>query len=97
MYGVWSTGFSDGEAESAEQDQTAHMCSLILLHTLRKMNSMVANGSMGIDGPKVILFFFIYFIYFIYLLLFFFFLLKNSHNNNNNNNNNNCEKRRQNC
>ena len=27
-----------GEAESVEQDQTARMCSLILLYTLRKIN-----------------------------------------------------------
>ena len=29
---------SDKAAESAEQDQTAHICSLILLYTLRKIN-----------------------------------------------------------
>ena len=29
---------NEREAESAEQDQTARMCSLILLHTLRKIN-----------------------------------------------------------
>ena len=27
---------SDSEAKSAAQDQTAHMCSLVLLYTLRK-------------------------------------------------------------
>ena len=36
---------SDRETESAEQDQTARMCSLILLYTLRqkKRKVMVAN------------------------------------------------------
>ena len=41
---VMGWGFVDKKimiraAESAEQDQTARMCKLILLYTLRKMNS----------------------------------------------------------
>ena len=30
--------YTNKTAESAEQDQTARMCSLILLYTLRKIN-----------------------------------------------------------
>ena len=36
--GVLLTGMTDKTAESAEQDQPARMCRLILLYTLRKMN-----------------------------------------------------------
>ena len=36
--GVPSTETNDRIAESADQDQTAHTCSLILLWTLRKIN-----------------------------------------------------------
>ena len=32
------TEYNDGTAESAEQDQTARMCWLILVYTLRKIN-----------------------------------------------------------
>ena len=32
-------GFNDKGAESAEQDQTARMCSLILLYTLRRIDA----------------------------------------------------------
>ena len=32
---VLFTEFNDIVAESADQDQTAHMCSLILIYTLR--------------------------------------------------------------
>ena len=30
---------AESEAESEEQDQTAHMCSLILLYNLRQINA----------------------------------------------------------
>ena len=35
-------------AESVEQDQTASMCSLILLYTLRKRTSLVENSRRNI-------------------------------------------------
>ena len=35
--GVYMIHISDKAADSAEQDQTARRCSLILLYTLRKM------------------------------------------------------------
>ena len=44
-------------AKSAEQDQTAHMCSLILLHTLCNINSRsrtAENGiNIGIHDPEL--------------------------------------------
>ena len=41
---------TDGRiAESADQDQTARMCSLILIYTLRQNNSMVASGKIGVN------------------------------------------------
>ena len=40
------------EAESAEQDQTAHTCRLILLFTLRKINFMVPSGMEMVNKTK---------------------------------------------
>ena len=37
----------DKEKESAEQDQTARMCSLILLYTLRKINAYKRTAVQG--------------------------------------------------
>ena len=45
--GISLTEFHDETTESVEQDQTARMCRLILLYTLRKMNqSMARKGLM---------------------------------------------------
>ena len=39
MDGIPLIEFDDRTAESVEQDQTARMCRLILLYTIRKINS----------------------------------------------------------
>ena len=39
--GVSLIGISDRVVESADQDQTARMCRLILLYTLRERNSLM--------------------------------------------------------
>ena len=39
LYEFSMTEFNDRATESAEQDQTARMCSLILHYTIRKINS----------------------------------------------------------
>ena len=44
MNKVSSTEVDDRVAESAEQDQTARMCRLILLYSLRQNKPMTANG-----------------------------------------------------
>ena len=43
MLDVSLTEINDRTVESAEQDQTARMCRLILLYTLRKYKSMVRS------------------------------------------------------
>ena len=40
---------NDIATESAEQDQTARMCSLILLYTFPKNQSIIASGSIMFD------------------------------------------------
>ena len=37
-------GNNEGEAKSVEQDQTAQMCSLILIRALRKIKYMIAKS-----------------------------------------------------
>ena len=43
LVGVSLTDVNDRTADSVEQDQTARMCSLILLYTLRKITFVMAN------------------------------------------------------
>ena len=43
--GILCTEIKDRPVESAEQDQTARMCSLILLYTLRKMNKWLRTAT----------------------------------------------------
>ena len=39
LYGVSSTKINDRALENPEQDQTANICRLILLHTVREINA----------------------------------------------------------
>ena len=43
--GVSRAEITDKASESVERDQTARMCRLILIYTLRKNKSVVANGN----------------------------------------------------
>ena len=47
------TEINDISAESAEQDQTARMCSLILLYTLRKINPRSRTAGQGLQHSSV--------------------------------------------
>ena len=47
--GILLTIFNDREAESEDQDQSARMCSLILLYTLHKTKSKMANDMIRLN------------------------------------------------
>ena len=49
MGGVSSAETNERTAESAEQDQTAHMCTLILLYALRRINLWQDNDVLNVS------------------------------------------------
>ena len=49
LNGVVLTKTHHRVAESAEQDQTAHMCRLILLHTFRKLQPCSHTAGSGLS------------------------------------------------
>ena len=48
--GVSLKKFNDTAPESAEQDQTARTCRLILLYTVRKVNPMVSKVLINVNS-----------------------------------------------
>ena len=63
LAGVLLTEINELAAESAEQDQTARTCSLILLVTLRKIRSWLRKITQGLLAFDLLLDWFIFWAY----------------------------------